>query len=233
MKRYIFGNWKMSQFRTPGIEFVSRWTFQDPNVEAAVFPNFLHLAECVRERKAGLQIGAQDCSPEMEGAFTGEVSARMLAELGVQYCLVGHSERRIRFQESNALLAQKIRQLSLVGVSPVFCLGENLEERKSGRVFEVLSQQLEAISALPQSVIVAYEPVWAIGTGVIAEDAQIKEVHAFLRQKLPSQPLLYGGSVKPENAGPILKIDHVNGLLVGGASLRPESFEGICRLACA
>jgi triosephosphate isomerase len=219
----------MSQFRTAGLEFVSRWSFRSNQVTAAVFPSFVHLSECLRERKADLQIGAQDCSNEVEGAFTGEVSARMLAEMGVRYCLVGHSERRIRFQESNELLSQKLHQLSLVGVTPVFCVGESLQERKSGKVFEVLEGQLKALQS-QKDVILAYEPVWAIGTGLSAQADQIREVHGFLHNHSPDLPILYGGSVKPESTASILSVDHVHGLLVGGASLRPESFIAICQV---
>ncbi len=235
MKRYIFGNWKMAQARTKAIEFVSRWSGSKENVEAAVFPSFVHLGECIRERKNGLKIGAQDCSTEMEGAFTGEVSARMLAEFGMDYVLVGHSERRARFGESNEQLKAKLHQLSLVGLKPVFCCGESLEIRKAGKVFDLLEKQLEVIGAAEMNafkpLIIAYEPVWAIGTGVTASSSEIEEVHAWLSKKLPGAVLLYGGSVKLENSEQILRIPGVHGLLIGGASLSPENFEAICQIA--
>ncbi len=229
--KYIFGNWKMAQGQTKAREFVGRWNFENPEVTASVFPSFVHLSECSREKKSGLQIGAQDCSSEMEGAFTGEVSARVLAEIGVRHCLVGHSERRARFHEDNSVLSAKLHQLKLVGITPVFCCGETLEMRQKGHVFQVLESQLEALKGLGIDYILAYEPVWAIGTGVTAELPQIEEVHRFLSQKLPGVPLLYGGSVKLENAESILGISQVHGLLIGGASLQREVFEEICTIA--
>jgi len=229
--KYIFGNWKMAQGQTKAREFVSRWTFESSQVFATVFPSFVHLSDCSREKPSNLQLGAQDCSNEMEGAFTGEVSARVLAEIGIRYCLVGHSERRARFFEDNSLLAAKLHQLKLVGITPVFCCGETLEMRQKAQVFQVLESQLEALKGLGIDYILAYEPVWAIGTGLTAENAQIEEVHRFLSQKLPGVPLLYGGSVKRENAEAILGIPHVDGLLIGGASLQIEVFEEICGIA--
>lgn len=220
----------MAQARASAIEFVKRWSHPaDAALEICLFPSFVHLVDCVRERVAHLRIGAQDCSTEMEGAFTGEISARMLAELKVDYCLVGHSERRKRAYETPESLKSKLRQLILVGIRPVFCIGESLEERKSGRTTEVLRQQLEVLRELDaQSLILAYEPVWAIGTGLVASTQEISEAHAFIRARCPQNPILYGGSVKRDNAQEILTLPHVEGLLVGGASLQREVFEGIC-----
>ncbi|PIR21836.1 MAG: triose-phosphate isomerase [Deltaproteobacteria bacterium CG11_big_fil_rev_8_21_14_0_20_45_16] len=234
--KYIFGNWKMSQSFEAMRSFFADSTRQnvDPGLEMAIFPSFTHLGEA--RKLVGPQkvyaIGAQDCSDEKNGAFTGEVSAQSLKELGVCLCLVGHSERRQRANETPQSLSKKLAVLQECGILPVFCIGESRAERESGRVDEILSSQLEVLKTYRGQLILAYEPVWAIGTGLTASASQIQETHAYILKQLGGPwPLLYGGSVKLENAQEILGIEGVHGLLIGGASLKVNVFEKICGFA--
>jgi triosephosphate isomerase len=190
----------------------------------------------------GIQWGAQDVSNEKSGAFTGEVAASMLVEFGCRYALVGHSERRARWAESSDRVAQKTHAALESGLTPVICVGESLAERESGRTLEVLSAQLEPVlSSVPahrlSELVLAYEPVWAIGTGRHATVEQVASVHGFIRSTLAAIDLaaagevsiLYGGSVKPANASEYKALDNVDGVLVGGASLVATDFVEIAR----
>jgi len=236
-KKYIYGNWKMAQPLAAAKDFIQNWNLPaKENVEVCVFPSFVHLESCVLEAKRkslSLFLGGQDCSTEEKGAFTGEVSASMLKEMGATHVLVGHSERRQRAGETNETLSQKLKQALAQGLMPVFCLGETEEQREQGKVFETFEFQLKALKGISQPLLMAYEPVWAIGTGKTASLEDIKEAHDFLKKKAPSNVLgtLYGGSVKPENAKEILSIPHVDGLLVGGASLDLNKFKNIVESA--
>ncbi|MBX7232629.1 MAG: triose-phosphate isomerase [Bdellovibrionales bacterium] len=176
--------------------------------------------------------GGQNCYWKNAGAFTGENSPQVLAQMGATHCLVGHSERRQLFHESNEEIAQKVKALQDVSLIPVLCVGETLQERASSKTFSVLIEQLEKGLSLVNknlSFWVAYEPVWAIGTGNVATVDQVKEVHEFLskwfKEKFPDMtvPLLYGGSVKPDSAMALAKLSHVDGFLIGGASLEIQS----------
>lgn len=186
------------------------------------------------------QMGAQDCSSETkDGAFTGDISANMLADCGAHYVILGHSERRAGRAESSLLVASKLLAAQAAGLTAILCVGESAQERAQGLAFAVVQQQL-ALS-LPQGVqperlVIAYEPVWAIGTGVTPSLLQIDSMHQLIHYSLRQRfaaivPVLYGGSVKPENAADILSIDSVNGALVGGASLKAESFAAIIHAA--
>jgi triosephosphate isomerase len=196
---------------------------------------FPYLAQ-VSERLRGTRIawGAQTLSEHASGAYTGEVSAAMLGDFGCRYVLVGHSERRQLFGEGDALVAAKFAAARAAGITPILCVGETLEEREAGRTQEVVARQLDAVlakGALGDAVL-AYEPVWAIGTGRTASPAQAQEVHAFLRRRVGADTaILYGGSVKPANAAAIFAEPDVDGGLIGGASLVAADFIALCRLA--
>lgn len=198
-----------------------------------------------------IAVGAQNVHPAREGAFTGEVSAMMLKEAGVAYGIVGHSERRQIFGESDAFVGEKLKALLAAGIKPILCVGETLEERESGAqeevvrrqlhgALEIAAQELEGGEAI-KTMAVAYEPVWAIGTGQTASPEQANGMHAFLRELLkdrdpgaaPGIPLLYGGSVNPSNAAELLGQSEIDGVLVGGASLKAESFLAIIHHAAS
>ena len=191
---------------------------------------------------SAVEVGAQDTHAEVAGAFTGDVSAEMRADAGARLVIVGHSERRAAYRESDALVAAKARAAVGAGLEPIICVGETLEERQAGRAIEIVSAQIAgsvAASLSEAAFAVAYEPVWAIGTGLTPTLAQIEEVHgavrAALREKLGAAgdrpPILYGGSVKPGNAAEILAVKDVGGALVGGASLKAADFLQIVRAA--
>lgn len=187
--------------------------------------------------------GSQDVSAHEQGAFTGEVAAAMVAEFGAAYAIVGHSERRAYHLESQELVATKARRALAAGLTPIVCVGETLEQRESGLTREIVGDQLAVVLALLSAedaarLVVAYEPVWAIGTGKSATSAQAQEVHAFLRERLAAKgpgaakvPLLYGGSVKPDNAAELFRQPDIDGGLIGGASLKDEDFLAICAAA--
>ncbi|SAK62548.1 triosephosphate isomerase [Caballeronia hypogeia] len=187
--------------------------------------------------------GIQDVSAHTGGAYTGEVAAEMAADFGVTYAIVGHSERRAYHRESPELVATKAQRALEAGLTPIVCVGESLEEREAGKTEQIIGTQLEAVlNVLTEeqaaSIVVAYEPVWAIGTGKTARPGQAQDVHAFLRGKLQAKgasvanvPLLYGGSVKPENAEELFGQKDIDGGLIGGASLKSKDFLAICRAA--
>jgi triosephosphate isomerase len=187
-------------------------------------------------------LGAQNCHYEESGAFTGEISLPMLSYLGCTYVILGHSERRTYFHEDDELINRKILAALDYGINPVVCIGETLEERQSNKTFEVLERQITlGLKSITEEnineMVVAYEPVWAIGTGVNATPEQVEEAHGFIKEtikrtlgmKTGSLPVLYGGSVNAENAGSILELENVNGALIGGASLKSESFISILK----
>jgi len=246
-RRVIAGNWKMYKTRPGALALVDTILAGLPGVAAEasllVFPPFPSLA-AVAERCRGtrLEVGAQNFHPATEGAFTGEVSGAMLLEAGATHVLVGHSERRKLFGEGDEFLARKLTSALGQGLKPVFCVGETLEERDADRTGDVIRRQVERGlgelgAAESNRLLIAYEPVWAIGTGRTATPAQAREAHGFLRDLLRSRwgeaaaavPLLYGGSVKPENAAELLAQPDIDGVLVGGASLEGPSFLGIAR----
>ena len=245
VRTVIAGNWKMYKTRKEAVSLCEALLEGAAAVpegrELLVFPPFTAVA-AVAERCRGSRIGVggQNLHPSAEGAFTGEISARMLLEAGATHVLIGHSERRQIFREADAFLAGKARTALDAGLTPVFCVGETLEERQAGRTEEVVREQItQGLGALNAgdlgALLIAYEPVWAIGTGVTATPEQARAAHQSLRSELRAGwgdaadriPLLYGGSVKPGNAGELLAQPDVNGLLVGGASLDGASFLAI------
>ena len=213
----IAGNWKM--YRGPDPHALA-------GLDAIVCPPYTRLRECV---EAGLTTYAQNVHWEAEGAYTGEISAAMLLELGVTGSLVGHSERRQYFGETDETVAKRMRGALDAGLHVIACVGETLAERESGETENVLRRQLSVLEPHPQLVL-AYEPVWAIGTGLTATPEMAQEAHAFIKSLLDA-PVLYGGSVKPDNAGTLLAQPDVDGALVGGASLDVDSFRAICETA--
>jgi len=213
--------------------------------EIAVFPPYPYLAELVAAyANTPIAFGAQDVSARAQGAYTGEVAASMVKDIGARYALVGHSERRQYHAESNELVAAKFAQAQAAGLVPVLCVGETLEQRDAGRTEEVVAAQLDAVIAgmgvgALAGAVVAYEPVWAIGTGRTATPGQAQDVHAFIRGKVRrgnatisgSLQVLYGGSVKPGNAAELFAQADVDGGLIGGASLVAADFLAICAAA--
>jgi triosephosphate isomerase (TIM) len=213
----IVGNWKM--FRGPEPAALA-------GLDAVVCPPFTRLRDCV---EAGLTTYAQNVHWDKEGAYTGEISPPLLLELGVVGSLVGHSERRQYFGESDETVGLRARGALAAGLRVVACVGETIEERRAGKTEAVLRRQLAVLEPHPDLVL-AYEPVWAIGTGHTATPETAQETHAFIKSILDA-PVLYGGSVKPDNAGALLAQPDVDGALVGGASLEVDSFKAICETA--
>ncbi|MEX2241349.1 MAG: triose-phosphate isomerase [Burkholderiales bacterium] len=231
--RLVAGNWKMHGSLAANAALLD--AFVAGGVGCAVCVPFPYLAQAA-ERLRGTRIawGAQNLSEHASGAYTGEVSAAMLGEFGCRYALVGHSERRQLYGESDATVAAKFAAARDGGITPILCVGETLPEREAGRTQEVVARQLDAVLARGAigDAVVAYEPVWAIGTGRTATPEQAQEVHAFLRRRLSaSTTILYGGSVKPGNAAAIFGMPDVDGGLIGGASLVAGDFIAICRAA--
>ena len=221
----IAGNWKM--FKGPAETRAFAAAFTPPaGVEAVVCPPFVSLAAAV---ESGLTVFAQNVHWEDEGAYTGEVSAPMLRELSVVGAIVGHSERRQYFGETDETVARRAVHALADGLRVIACVGELETEREQGRTEDVLRRQVSVLTPHP-ALVIAYEPVWAIGTGNTATPEQAQEAHAFVKSLLDA-PVLYGGSVKPENAEELLSQPDVDGALVGGASLDPDSFGSICRSA--
>ena len=233
--RLVAGNWKMHGTRAANQALLDAIVAGVKGVECALCVPFPYLAQAA-ERLRGTQIswGAQNLSAHASGAHTGEVSAAMLADFGCRYVLVGHSERRQLYGETDAQAAAKFAAAQAAGLRPIFCVGETLEERDAGRTEAVVARQLDA--ALGKAgfgdAVLAYEPVWAIGTGRTATPEQARAVHAFLRPRVGAAVrILYGGSVKPDNAAAIFAQPDVDGGLIGGASLVAKDFLAICAMA--
>jgi len=245
-KKIVAGNWKMNKTLQEGIALaqeVEKMASGVPgDVELIIAPPFIHLTE-VKKLLNRVKLGAQNCASEASGAFTGEVSASMLASAGVQFVIIGHSERRSYYGETNSIINKKVRLALQNNLNPIFCCGEVLSEREKGKHLDVVKEQLEEglFSLSPDEfskVIIAYEPVWAIGTGVNATPAQAQEMHQYIRSLIASKydetiasntSILYGGSCKPSNAGELFANPDVDGGLIGGASLKAEDFIGIAK----
>src|SRR5688572_2602058 len=224
--RLVAGNWKMHGSRASIAALLDALVAENPSGSAVCVP-FPYL-EQVGQRLRGSPVawGAQNVSEHGQGAYTGEVSAAMLAEFGCRYVIVGHSERRHLYGESDAQTAAKFAAVKKAGMTPILCVGETLAERDAGQTEAVVARQLGAVEF--KDAVLAYEPVWAIGTGRNATPEQAQAVHAFLRRKVSSDtPILYGGSVKPQNAAAIFAMPDVDGGLIGGASLVAKDFLAI------
>jgi triosephosphate isomerase len=236
--RLVAGNWKMHGSRASNralLEALAGQLDRKSTAEVAVCPPYPYL-EQVSALLAGTPIawGAQNISEHAQGAYTGEVSAAMIREFGCRYAIVGHSERRQLFGESDARVAAKFAAAQAAGITPILCVGETLEEREAGRTEEVVERQLGTILKNVDfgNALLAYEPVWAIGTGRNATPEQAQAVHAYLRARLsPGVRILYGGSVKASNAAAIFAMPDVDGGLIGGASLVVKEFLEIVRVA--
>jgi triosephosphate isomerase len=240
-RKLIAGNWKMYKTvaeATALVEEIKKGVAGAPG-DALVAPPFTSIAAVVASAKGSpVAVAAQNMHFEKEGAFTGEVSAPMLVDAGVTHVILGHSERRQYFAETDDGVAKKTKAALAAGLLPISCVGETLAEREAGRTMEVVGRQMDAILAAvtaddAKKVVIAYEPVWAIGTGKVATPEQAQEVHAFIRSRIAAkhgQPvadvlrILYGGSVKPDNVKGLMALPDVDGALVGGASLKADSF---------
>ena len=243
-RKLVVGNWKMNGNRPANAELLAALVAARPFVaDVAVCVPFVYLSETAAQL-AGSDIrwGAQDVSAHDEGAYTGEVSAGMLHECGCRYAIVGHSERRAYHAESDEVVAAKARAALGRGVTPIVCVGETLEQRDAGQTEDVVKRQLSAVihtlAHCAAEMVVAYEPVWAIGTGRTATPEQAQAVHAVLRAQLHAAtghgdrlPILYGGSVKADNAAALFAQADIDGGLIGGASLKAADFVAICRAA--
>ncbi|MBF0485457.1 MAG: triose-phosphate isomerase [Candidatus Omnitrophica bacterium] len=246
-KKIIAGNWKMFKTVNEAVELVNglkREVSDITAVDVVVCPTFVNLA-VVADMLVdnNIKLGAQNLFWENEGAFTGEVSAPMLKAVGVEYVIIGHSERRQYFHETNDTVNKRLKSALKAGLLPIVCVGENLAEREGGKTFDVVKDHITGSLAglSPEDmgkVVVAYEPVWAIGTGKTATSAQAQEVHKFIRETLTKMfggavadgvRIQYGGSVKPENTADLMFQPDIDGALVGGASLKVDSFAAIVK----
>jgi len=246
--RIVAGNWKLNGTRAFAAELlapVAAGARAQAGVEVVILPPLAYLAELAREfADAPLAFGAQDVSEHDAGAYTGEVSAVMLADIGARCVLVGHSERRQHHHESSELIARKFKAAASAGLRPILCVGESLAERDAGATAAVITAQLRPVLDLAgvgafANALIAYEPVWAIGTGRTATPAQVQAVHALIRSEVAARdatiagslPILYGGSVKPANAAALFAERDVDGGLIGGASLAASDFLAIVAAA--
>lgn len=242
----VIANWKLNGgiglLKEMAEHFHHVDTQEQVQVQVVICPPAVYLKTAdVLFEPIGVHLGGQNCSEHLSGAFTGEISAEMLADVGCKFVLVGHSERRALFADNNAVIAEKVQQAQSSNLIPVLCVGETLAEREANAVESVIQEQLEA--ALQQAdferLVIAYEPVWAIGTGVTASPEQAQEVHKIIRDwvasKAPQEAqklqILYGGSVKADNAQTLFSQPDIDGGLIGGASLDTEQFDAICKAA--
>ncbi|MBL4589080.1 MAG: triose-phosphate isomerase [Alphaproteobacteria bacterium] len=246
-KLLVAGNWKMNNSLDEAVSLIQNINStidSNPDVlqkaDFLICPSYVHLAPVAQIVDGGsVTLGAQDCSFDDNGAHTGDVSVQMLKDLGCEMVIVGHSERRHNCGEGSDVVAQKAMKAHKDGLIAIICVGETLEQRESGNAFSVVLEQLEVSipkSATVENMVIAYEPVWAIGTGKVASSEDVKVMHEtiahYLKEKLDmggAIRILYGGSVKPENANDLSCIEHVDGFLIGGASLKADSFVGIAQ----
>ncbi len=243
-RKLVAGNWKMNGSHPANAELLAGITAARPfGCDVAVCVPFPYLSEsAVALAGSDVRWGAQDCSVHAAGAYTGEVSAGMLAEFGCRYVIVGHSERRQYHGETDQLVADKAKAALAKGVTPIVCVGETLAQRQAGETEAVVKRQLSAVihtlAHCAGEMVVAYEPVWAIGTGQVATPEQAQAVHALLRAQLKAATpkadamrILYGGSMKPDNAASLLAQPDIDGGLIGGAALKAADFVAVCRAA--
>lgn len=249
-QKIVAGNWKMNLEYNEGLAIFSEVInmvndeVTGPQTAVVCCPyTYLHSLSQLVKGHSKISVGAQNCHQEEAGAFTGEISAKMIRSVGAQYVILGHSERRQYFGESNELLAKKTNVVLVNSLKPIFCIGETLDEREGNRFFEVIKSQLsEGLFHLQKEqfaqVVVAYEPVWAIGTGKTASSAQAQEIHAFIRQEIATKygqeaadetTILYGGSCNTKNAHELFSQPDIDGGLIGGASLKSRDFVDIIK----
>ena len=246
-KKIVAGNWKMNTLPAEGVELAKGVAAGRGEVCSCVnfivCPPFTHLAQVIETLKGtDIAVGAQDCATEAKGAYTGEVAASMIAALGCEYVILGHSERRQYYGETSETLNKKMAQAYANNLIPIYCVGENLEEREAGNHFAVCKAQIEEVvfnltEEQFANLVIAYEPVWAIGTGKTATSEQAQEIHAFIRATLAEQfgalaeeiTILYGGSCKPSNAKELFAQKDIDGGLIGGAALVADDFVAIAK----
>jgi triosephosphate isomerase len=232
MRQLIAGNWKMNGLSASLAQIAAIRDAKPEHADILICPPATLIAQAVWTAKGGVPIGAQDCRSEASGAFTGDISAEMLKDAGAVAVIVGHSERRQHHAETDVAVAAKARAAWRAGLVAIICIGETEAQRMNGEALDVVASQIAG--SVPQgatsaNTAVAYEPVWAIGTGKTPTNAQIAEMHAHIRARVGDLRILYGGSVKPGNAGEILALAHVDGALVGGASLKSQDFLAIAQ----
>jgi triosephosphate isomerase len=244
-RKLVAANWKMNGSSAANAQWVAAWRSVSAPCDVAVCAPFVYLPQVgAGLAGTGAELGAQNLSEQVPGAFTGEVAGEMLLDVGCRWVIVGHSERRALYGETNELVAKKAARAIALGIKPIVCVGEVLAEREAGRTLEVVTAQVAAVLAqcsVEQLAFgaLAYEPVWAIGTGRTATPAQAQEVHAAIRAQLAGADaqaaqrtrILYGGSVKPGNAGELFAQPDIDGGLIGGASLVAADFAAICAAA--
>lgn len=247
-KKIVAGNWKMNLDYNEGVslfsEIVNMVRDERKGDQLAIICSpFIHLNSLAKLGGSDVKIGAQNISDKESGAYTGETSAKMVKSVGAEYVILGHSERRQYFAESDALLAEKTKVALANGLTPIFCIGETLDERNNGSYYEVLKKQLvEGIFGLTEEdfkkIVIAYEPVWAIGTGLTASPEQAQDIHAFIRSEIHAKygfnvaddtTILYGGSCNPGNAASLFAQKDIDGGLIGGASLKSRDFTDIIK----
>lgn len=246
-KRIVAGNWKMNTTPAEGVELLkgvaAKMNEVCDCVTMIVAPPFTHLSMAVEAAKgSNIHVSAQNCAAEAKGAYTGEVSAQMIASLGVEYVILGHSERREYYGENSEILNKKMALAYENNLTPIYCIGEKLEERENGKHFEIVRKQVEEVvfNLSPEQfskLVVAYEPVWAIGTGKTATSDQAQEIHAYIREVLAEKfgeaadqtVILYGGSANPKNAEELFSKPDVDGGLIGGASLKADDFIAVAQ----
>lgn len=246
-QKIVAGNWKMNTTVCEGSQLIedilSRKNEIPSDVKLIIAPPFTHLGMAAEKLEGSpVALGAQNCADQAKGAYTGEVSAAMLASTGCEYVILGHSERREYYGETSEKLVKKLDLAFENGLKPIYCVGEKLEEREAGRHFEVVKAQIEEVlfGLTPEqlaNVVIAYEPVWAIGTGKTATSEQAQEIHAFIRNTVAEKygmlaeeiSILYGGSCKPSNAKELFAMKDIDGGLIGGAALKAEDFLGIAK----
>ncbi len=246
-KPFVAGNWKMNMCKSTSVALAKELAERLANVadvEVAVCPTFVHLADVAAALEGSpVALGAQNCYFEDAGAYTGEITAAMLLDIGCRYVILGHSERRHVIGETDDMINKKVLKAFEAGLRPILCVGEKLEEREGGTTEQVVTRHLtEGLKGVTnddaEKVVIAYEPVWAIGTGKTATPEMANDVHVLIRRLLVERfgeqgaqaiRIQYGGSVKPENAAELLNMPEIDGALVGGASLKADPFEGIVR----
>ncbi|MCU7938233.1 MAG: triose-phosphate isomerase [gamma proteobacterium symbiont of Bathyaustriella thionipta] len=242
----VAGNWKMNGSRASVKELINgvvEGAKSLNGVEVAVCPSMIHIADVTAiAGGSNVAVGSQDACTELKGAFTGETSIDMIKDFGCQYAIIGHSERRTIYGETDEIVAEKYSVVKKAGVTPIFCIGETLEERETNITEEVCARQIDAVFAAEgdnafEGSVIAYEPVWAIGTGKTASPEQAQAVHAFIRQHIARRnadiaekvQILYGGSMNPANAKELIGQTDIDGGLIGGASLKAEDFLAVCQ----
>lgn len=246
-KPIIAGNWKMNKMNSEAVQFIKELKPllpEDDSVEKVICPPFTAIAPVIEEcRGTDIKVGAQNVHWEESGAFTGEVSPQMLKDMGVTYCIIGHSERRAMFGDTDETVNKKAKALLAAGLIPIICVGESLEQKEAGNTFKVCESQVQkALEGIEPrdagNIVIAYEPIWAIGTGKTASSEDAQEVIAHIRKTLARVlneevagkiRIQYGGSVKPENIASFMEKEDIDGALVGGASLKSQSFSEIIK----